>query len=41
VTEPEDGSKGWLSSDVDTGRDLEGFGAFDLTIIAEVSKELM
>lgn len=35
VTEPEDGSSGWLSSDVETGRDFDGLGALDLAIVAE------
>lgn len=34
VTEPEDGSKGWLSSEVEAGLDLDGFGVLFLTIVA-------
>ena len=36
VTEPDEGSKGWLSSEVETGLDLEGFGALLLAIFATV-----
>ena len=34
VTEPEDGRSGWLSSEVETGRDLGGLGVLFLTMIA-------
>lgn len=33
MTEPEDGSKGWLSSEVEAGLDLDGLGVLFLTML--------